>query len=252
MRYFFEICYNGTRYNGWQTQNNATGIQSVVEESLAKILRQEIKIVASGRTDTGVHCLQQFFHVDLPSGTDKEKLYLSINSMLPPDIVIPSIRQVVPDAHARYDAIERVYQYKIVRRKDPFKHGFAWHFFKPLDMKTMQVATALLVGTLDFQCFSKVKTDVNHFICNVKRADWTEDENELEFTVVANRFLRGMVRSMVGTLIDVGLGRTSVEDVRQILESRDRKEAGQNVPPYGLYLVKVNYPENIFLNNFDL
>jgi tRNA pseudouridine38-40 synthase len=252
MRCFFEVSYNGTKYNGWQSQPNATGIQAVIEDSLSKVLRASISITASGRTDTGVHCEQQFFHADLPDTADIERLVFQLNSILPADIAIPSIRPVAPDAHARFDAISRSYKYRIVMRKNPFTPGFAWFYFKPLDLRTMNQAAALLAGKHDFECFSKVKTDVSNFICDISEARWEQHGDRLEFTITANRFLRGMVRAIVGTLIDVGSGRTSLEEFRHILESRDRREAGQNVPPSGLYLVSVIYPSRIFLTEENL
>jgi tRNA pseudouridine38-40 synthase len=248
MRYFFEISYNGGNYNGWQSQNNAKGIQSVVEDCMSRISRTEIKITASGRTDTGVHCEQQFFHADMEE-IETDQFLFKLNAMLPSDIVIHSIRKVKPDAHARYDARERTYHYRMVLEKNAFTHGLAWYFFKSLDVQTMNAAAALLVGKHDFTSFSKVKTDVNHFVCDIKAAQWTGEKNRLEFTITANRFLRGMVRAIVGTLIDVGQGKTSEAEFSRIISSKDRKEAGQNVPPYGLYLSKVVYPETIFLND---
>jgi tRNA pseudouridine38-40 synthase len=248
MRYFFEIQYHGANYSGWQSQENAIGVQAVVEEALSKMFRTPIQIVGSGRTDAGVHCEQQFFHADIESPFEIQKYYQKINSFLPRDIAIPSIRKVTHEANARYDAIERVYQYRITLIKNPFLQGLAWHFFKPLDVQTMNDAAALLLGEQDFECFSKVKTDVNHFICDIKQAHWHVEESKLEFTIAANRFLRGMVRAIVGTLIDIGTGKTSVADFNNILHSRDRRKAGANVPAHGLYLVQVKYPEGIFLD----
>lgn len=247
MRYLFEIAYNGTNYNGWQSQNNATGVQTVVEEALSKLLRSEVKILGSGRTDTGVHCEQQFFHCDIETEFEPQNLVLRLNALLPKDISIYSFRKVKPKASARYDAYERTYQYRITRVKNPFREGLAWHYFKPADIKTMNKAAALLLGDQDFQCFSKVKTEVNHFRCDIKSASWKASGYEMEFTITANRFLRGMVRAIVGTLLDVGSGKISVSDFQEIIKSKDRKKAGQNVPPYGLYLTKVKYPNGIFV-----
>lgn len=248
MKFFFEIAYHGKNYAGWQNQANAIGIQSVIENALSQMFRTEVKIIGSGRTDTGVHCEQQFFHCEL----DKEEIeYASLiqklNSFLPRDIVVKDIRKVKPDANARFDALERTYHYRITRTKNPFMEGLAWHFFKPVDIQTMNNAAALLLGEHDFECFSKVHTDVNHFLCNIKKAQWKEEGQMLEFTVTANRFLRGMVRSIVGTLLDVGTGKTSMKEFQAIIQSRDRKKAGANVPPQGLYLTKVKYPPGIFV-----
>lgn len=247
MRYFFEIAYNGKNYAGWQSQANALGVQSVVEEALGKLFRIPVTIVGSGRTDAGVHCEQQFFHADIPREFDVENLVQRLNSFLPRDISIQSIRKVKPDASARHQAIERWYQYRITRRKDPFSEGLAWHYFKKLDIDKMNAAAAFLLGEHDFQSFSKVKTDVNHFICAIKRAEWKLEGDRLEFTIAANRFLRGMVRAIVGTLLDVGTGKTSLKEFDHIVHSKDRKKAGANVPPYGLYLTKVKYPFRVFI-----
>mgnify|MGYP002787555113 CR=1 FL=1 len=247
MRYFFEIAYNGMAFNGWQSQDNALGVQTVVEDALTKLFREPIKIVGSGRTDTGVHCEQQFFHTEISKEFDVPKYLQKINSFLPKEISIQSIRLVKPEVSARYDAIERMYQYRITRRKNPFTTNLALHYFKEVDVALMNKAATLLLGEHDFECFSKVKTDVNHFRCTITKAEWKEYGDKLEFTIAANRFLRGMVRSVVGTLLDVGTGKNSIKEFQHILSSRDRKKAGANVPPYGLYLVKVKYPTSIYM-----
>ena len=247
MRYFFEITYDGRKYHGWQSQANALGIQAVVEDALQKLLRIKVPVVGSGRTDTGVHCLQQFFHADIEKPFDHLLLVQRLNSLLPKDIAIRSIRKVKPDASARYAAVERTYVYRINRTKEPLQEGLSFYFFKPLDMPTLRRATSLLTRMHDFECFSKVKTDVDHFRCHVKDAYWAMKGNQLTFTITANRFLRGMVRAIVGTLLDTGTGKTSLEQFAAILKSGDRKKAGMNVPADGLYLAKVKYPSNIFI-----
>lgn len=247
MRYFFEVAYNGKDYAGWQSQANAVSVQSVLEEGLSKIFRVPIKIVGSGRTDTGVHCMQQYFHADIDKPVDTARITGKLNSYFPKGIAIHSVRPVKADAHARFSAVERSYEYHITTRKDPFLQGLALHHFKDVDVQTMNRAAALLVGEHDFECFSKVKTDVNHFLCEVKRAQWTDKDHKLVFHITANRFLRGMVRAVVGTLLDVGEGKTSVKQFQQIISSRNRAAAGANVPPYGLYLARVKYPAHIFL-----
>lgn len=246
MRFFFEIAYNGKNYAGWQSQANAVGVQAVVEDVLSKIFRKETKIVGSGRTDAGVHCEQQFFHVDIEKSFDQVLLIQQLNSFLPKDISIQSIRGTRTDASARYNATARTYRYRITSKKNPFLEGLAWHFFKTVDLDSMNEAAALLLGEHDFECFSKVKTDVNHFLCKVKKAEWRTEGDLMEFTITANRFLRGMVRSIVGTLLDVGVGKISLKDFQAIIHSKDRKKAGANVPPYGLFLTKVRYPSGIF------
>lgn len=248
MRYFFQISYNGLHYHGWQNQANAVGVQQVVENALSKLFRENISIVGSGRTDAGVHCAQQFFHVDIEKEFSPSNLQQRLNSFLPKDIAIQGIQRVKEDAHARYDAFERSYEYRITLAKDPLLIGLAYYFFKPLNMANMNRAAALLRGEHDFECFSKVKTDVNHFICDIKKAKWERNGNLLVFHITANRFLRGMVRAIVGTLLDVGTGKITLEDFEHILKSKDRKKAGMNAPPEGLYLIQVKYPQKIFLD----
>ena len=247
MRYFFEITYNGKNYSGWQSQLTGIGVQSVVEESLSKLCRQDVKIQGSGRTDTGVHCEQQFFHADIDMEFEPAALVQRMNSFLPLDIAIRSIRAVKSDISARHDAVERTYQYRITRKKNPLLIGLAWHYFKPVDIDRMNEAAAFLLGEHDYECFSKVKTQVNHFLCDIRKADWKQEGDLLIFTITANRFLRGMVRAIVGTLLNVGNGKTSMKEFQSIIQSRDRKKAGANVPPYALYLTKVKYPAGVFI-----
>lgn len=251
MRYFFEISYNGKNYHGWQVQPNAPSIQEKIEKALFTILRVPIPIVASGRTDTGVHCIKQYFHADIEKEFDHDKVLLQLNIFLPKDIAIRAILPVKPDASARYDAFERTYQYHITTIKDPLRVGIAYHYFKEVNVPTMNKAAALLCGTYDFQCFSKVNTDVNHFICTIKKARWNQKGDLLVFTITGNRFLRSMVRAIVGTLLDIGTGKTSVDELEKIIKSKDRKKAGMNAPPEGLYLVDVKYPRRIFLKTAD-
>jgi len=247
MRYFFEIAYKGANYKGWQTQHNAVTVQEIVEDALAKLTGIKTEITGSGRTDTGVHCEQQFFHADILKEIVLKDFQHRLNVLLPKDISIQSIRKVKPDASARFDAISRTYHYRITLAKNPLLEGLAMHYFKSADIPTMNKAAALLLGEHDFQCFSKVKTNVNHFLCNITKAKWTQKGDRLEFVITANRFLRGMVRAIVGTLLDVGADKLSVKDFQRIINSKDRRQAGQNVSPEGLYLTKVKYPSSIFL-----
>ncbi|MCU0419472.1 MAG: tRNA pseudouridine(38-40) synthase TruA [Cyclobacteriaceae bacterium] len=247
MRFFFEISYKGTHYHGWQNQDNAIGVQAVVEKALTTLLRKETPIVGSGRTDTGVHCRQQFFHADVEDPVVPTELLHKLNSFLPADIAIRSILPVLPTAHARYDARLRGYEYHITTVKDPMLVGLAYYFFRPLDLAKMNQAAQLLVGNHDFQSFSKVNTDVNHFLCELKTAYWERQGDRLIFFIEANRFLRGMVRALVGTLLEVGTGKITAADFGAIIASRDRKKAGMNAPPEGLYLVKVEYKDGIFV-----
>lgn len=247
MRYFFEIAYKGTNYKGWQTQHNAVTVQEVVEDALSKLTGTKIEIIGSGRTDTGVHCEQQFFHADIEKEIVLKDFQHRLNVLLPKDISIQSIQKVKANASARFDARSRTYQYRITLTKNPLLEGLALHYFKSASIPTMNKAAALLLGEHDFQCFSKVKTNVNHFLCDITQAEWKQKGDKLEFTITANRFLRGMVRAIVGTLLDVGTDKMSVKDFQTIINSKDRRKAGQNVPPEGLYLTKVKYPSSIFL-----
>lgn len=247
MRYFFQISYNGKKYHGWQSQPNVQGVQEIVEKGLSTLLRTAIPITGSGRTDTGVHCVKQYFHCDIEKEFVAEKLMINLNIFLPRDIAIHAIRAVKPDANARYDAYERTYKYHITRIKDPLRVGLAYYYFKDLDVALMNKAAELLQGSHDFECFSKVHTDVNHFICDLKKAKWNQTGSSLVFTITANRFLRGMVRAIIGTLLDVGTGKITVKEFQDILKSKDRKKAGMNVPAEGLYLMEVKYPKRIFL-----
>ena len=246
MRYFFEISYDGSNYNGWQNQANATGVQQVVEETLTKLLREKISIVGSGRTDTGVHCIQQYFHTDVSKEINAGDLLPRLNSFLPKDIAIRSVVKVKPDAHARYDARERSYEYHITTRKNPLLVGRAYYLFKPCDVALMNEAASRLIGKHDFTSFSKVKTDVNHFECAIQKASWKRKGDMMIFSISANRFLRGMVRAVVGTLLDVGSRKITVKEFHAIIKSKDRKKAGMNVPAEGLYLTSVKYPSGYF------
>lgn len=247
MRYFFEIAYKGANYKGWQTQHNAITVQEIVEHALTKLTGTKTEIIGSGRTDTGVHCEQQFFHADILKDIVLKDFQHRLNVLLPKDISIQSIRTVKPEVSARFDALSRTYHYRITLVKNPLLEGLAMHYFKSADIPAMNKAAALLLGEHDFQCFSKVKTNVNHFLCNITKAEWKQKGDQLEFVITANRFLRGMVRAIVGTLLDVGTNKISVKDFQQIINSKDRKRAGQNVSPEGLYLTKVKYPSSIFL-----
>ncbi len=248
MLFFFEISYHGKNYHGWQTQANSIGVQQVVEKALATVLRKKTPIVGSSRTDTGVHCAQQFFHADIEESFDPSRLRIRLNSVLPGDIAIGSIRSVKAGSHARYDARRRTYSYTLCRYKNPMLADRSYYFFKAVELKTLNRAASLVLGEHDFACFSKVKTDVNHFLCDIKGAHWTQKGNTIVFTVTANRFLRGMVRAMVGTMLDVGTGKITLKDFQTILRSKNRRSAGANVPAQGLVLVAVRYKAGVFVD----
>jgi len=246
MRYFLELAYRGTHYHGWQRQPNGLSVQEVIETALTTVLRQPISIVGSGRTDTGVHAGQQFAHfeTDLPL---PKHLLRSLNSLVSNDIAIYDCFPVHADDHARYTATYRYYQYSIIRRKDPFRDGLAYIFTLPLDVERMNQAAELLLNHTDFESFSKVKTDVKTFNCRIDFAYWLVEPNgNLTFHIKADRFLRGMVRAIVGTLLDVGQHRLSLTGFDQIIRNRDRKKAGRAAPADGLSLVEVGYPTSVF------
>ncbi|MBL3654573.1 tRNA pseudouridine(38-40) synthase TruA [Fulvivirga sediminis] len=244
MRYFFEISYHGKKYHGWQRQKNAISVQQVVEDAMSLILNQSIVITGSGRTDTGVHCKQQFFHADLEQEIDTGKLRYNLNSYLPEDISINAIFAVNEEAHARFTATSRSYEYYVSKQKNPFYHDMSFIFVKPMDITTMNQAASLLIGEHDFESFSKVKTDVNNFWCNITEAVWMDHEEYYVFHISANRFLRGMVRAIVGTLFLVGSGKLSINDFQQIINNKNRRDAGAAAPPQGLFLTRVVYPED--------
>jgi len=246
-RYFLEIAYKGTNYHGWQIQNNAHTIQKELENAISILLETPTGIMGSGRTDTGVHASQQFLHFDCKDELDHLEFIKRVNGILPKDIAVHNLRKVKNDAHARFDAVWRSYVYRITLRKDPFEQETAWLLYKSPDITKMNQAAKLLLSHEDFQCFSKVKTEVYTFNCKINEAFWEQNGQQLLFHITANRFLRGMVRAIVGTLIDVGTGKISIDDFRQILESRDRSKAKAAAPAQGLYLCRIIYPEEIFI-----
>lgn len=245
MRYFIELSYNGKAYHGWQNQPNAVTVQEVTENALSTLLNNEISLVGAGRTDAGVHANQMFAHFESDDQLDLKQLTYKLNSFLPKDIAVASIFEVKKDAHARFDAVSRGYIYKISKVKNPFVTDFAYQMQMPLDLEAMNKASMKLLGYKDFQCFSKSNTDVKTYYCDIKNAVWRDEGEILIFEIEADRFLRNMVRAIVGTLISVGLGKLKVDDIDRILESKDRSEAGYSVPAHGLYLTKVEYPESI-------
>ena len=246
MRYFIEFSYFGKAYHGWQRQPNAISVQQVLEEALSTLLRTTISMVGAGRTDTGVHARQMFAHFDTDTIADTGDLVHRLNSFLPSDISIRSIFEVKPDAHARFDALQRSYAYWVVQEKNPFYQDTAHYVHLPLDLKSMNESASFLLEHDDFECFSKSNTDVKTFICNVKEAVWVQENEKLVFKITADRFLRNMVRAIVGTLLDVGLGKIEVGQMHDILASKKRSEAGVSVPAKGLYLTEVLYPETIY------
>lgn len=224
-------------------------MQGVLNEALETSLQQEMSTYGSGRTDAGVHAVQQFVEMDVDVTFDKKKLLVSLNKLLPDDISVKAIHKVKENASARYDAVARTYNYQIIHYKDPFLKDLAYQYTKRPDVAMMNEAAKRMMQYHDFECFSKVKTEVDHFLCDIKDAFWEYRGEALVFEITANRFLRGMVRAVVGTLLDVGFHKTSLEEFTKIIESKDRKAAGMSAPANGLYLVSVKYPDQLFLEN---
>ncbi len=242
MRYFIHLAYNGTRFHGWQIQPNATSVQENLNKAFSVLLQTEINLMGAGRTDTGVHAREMYAHFDTDNSFDITTLVHKLNSFLPKDIVIYDIIPVHDDAHSRFDATKRTYEYHIHQFKNPFIDELSWYFHQPLDIDLMNQASQLLFNYTDFECFSKVNTDVNTFDCTIFEAYWKRGQNDqLVFTISANRFLRNMVRSIVGTLINLGLHKITLDDFTKIIESKSREKAGFSVPAHGLYLTKIEY-----------
>lgn len=241
-RYFFEISYFGKDYCGWQIQPDVPSVQETIEKELSKLhSNQEVKIVGCGRTDTGVHAQHYIFHTDIPNVENLEHFIFKLNKMLPESIAVHSMYEVSEDLHARFSAKRRTYRYFIHTEKNAFINDQSFYFSKELDLKRMNEAGKILLGTQDFTSLSKLHTDVKTNICSVDKASWTKTENSLMFEISADRFLRNMVRATVGTLLEVGLRKIQPEDMRVILAARDRQKAKVSVPGYGLFLWKIEY-----------
>ena len=247
-RFFLEFSYAGSAYHGWQRQPNALSVQEVLEKALEVLLKQQTPLTAAGRTDTGVHAKQMFAHFDAEIN-DVEQLIFRLNQFLPNDIAVIRIREVIPEAHARFDALSRTYEYHLNNLKSPFVQGMSYSLYKPLDVEQMNKAASILLGYKDFECFSKAHTDVKTFLCNITKAVWEKSETGLVFTITANRFLRNMVRAIVGTLIEVGLSKKNIQEMHTVIESKNRSLAGYSVPAEGLFLTHIEYPNSIYLEH---
>lgn len=246
-RFFIYFSYKGTAYHGWQIQPNGISVQEVLTKAMSTVLRTELDLVGAGRTDTGVHARMMVAHFDmekdLPTDFD---LVDKLNSFLPKDIAIAKIIEVPADAHARFDAISRRYEYHIVIKKDVFRTELAARLRNTLDFEAMNAAAQTLKEYRDFTSFSKLHTQVKTNNCVITRAEWAQQGDDWVFTIQADRFLRNMVRAIVGTLFEVGRGKMSVDEFRAIIEAKNRCEAGSSVPAQGLYLVYVEYPEKVY------
>jgi tRNA pseudouridine38-40 synthase len=245
-RYFISLGFDGTAYRGWQVQPGEQTIQGNLERALGQLLGEPIPVVGAGRTDTGVHARFFMAHFDTtrePEAIRTLQLVHKLNKVLPPDIAIQDIYPVDDSAHARFGAISRTYVYQICRRKDPFMLNKSWLFERTLNVGAMQQAAHLLLSYRDFSSFSKSNTQVGTYNCTISHAQWTREEHLLLFEIRADRFLRNMVRAIVGTLVEVGLGKIGTEDFAGIIKARDRSEAGYSAPGCGLFLTGIEYPE---------
>lgn len=242
MRYFIHLAYNGANYCGWQTQPELPTVQLTLEQALTTLLRHPTAIVGCGRTDTGVHASDFYAHFNATDEVDTRQLTFKLNSFLPDDIAIYEIFAVRDNAHARFDATARTYQYHVSDRRLPFKQGLYSRIYYHPNLELMNQGADLLMEYEDFTSFAKLHTQVKTNICHLSLAQWDEREDEWVFTIRSNRFLRNMVRSVTGTLLDVGRGKLSLDGLRQIIERKDRCAAGVSMPPQGLFLTRVDYP----------
>jgi tRNA pseudouridine38-40 synthase len=241
-----ELAYFGKAYHGWQRQPEAISVQQVVEEALQTLLQKKIEITGAGRTDSGVHAKQLYAHVDL-SEEPGSNFAFRINALLPRDIALLSVKKVTLDAHARFDAISRSYEYHIVRSKDVFSIDTAYWVKKELDVEAMNRAAKMLLEYRNFKCFSRSRTDVKTYNCDIEHAFWETKDSGLVFHIKADRFLRNMVRAIVGTMLDIGMGKMKTDDLHEVIRSESRSEAGASVPAHGLFLTRIEYPQTIFI-----
>ena len=248
MRYFIYLEFDGTAYSGWQIQPHSPSVQQTLEESLALFLRTKVSVTGAGRTDAGVHAAQMVAHFDLDEPQDCAWMLSKLNGILPADIAVHSIVPVKPDAHARFDATARTYKYYVTPGKTAFNRSYSWYLPNKPDFDLMNKAAELLISTVDFTSFSKLHTDTKTNDCHVTEARWTSlDDGRWVFTITADRFLRNMVRAIVGTLMDVGRHKLTIDGFRQIIENKDRCSAGDSAPAQGLFLHKIVYPDNLFM-----
>ena len=243
-----DLSYDGTNYHGWQNQPNAISVQSSIEKALSLLTKIDTQIFGAGRTDSGVHAIKMCAHFDSNLTVDLSKLIYDLNSFLPKDISINDIYEVNDDSHARFDAISRVYNYKISLNKDVFNINRSYFINNVIDVDLMNQACAILKSHTNFKCFSKSKTDVKTYNCKIVNAQWVFKHGKLVFTIKANRFLRNMVRAIVGTMIQVGLKKISLDYFQEILISQDRTKAGPSAPAHALYLSNIEYPKEIRSN----
>ena len=245
MRYFIELSYNGGAYHGWQRQPNSVTVQQTIENALSMLLGDSIEITGAGRTDTGVHAEQMYAHFDFENTIDTGDLTYRLNAFLPKDIAVKHIQPVPDDAHARFDAERRTYRYDVVDEKDVFRASTALYYKPALDIELMNRSSASLLDYEDFECFAKAHSDVKTYNCKLYEASWERKGHVLSFTISADRFLRNMVRAVVGTLLEIGSGKRADSDLSDIIASKNRSEAGASAPAHGLFLQNIVYPKSI-------
>ncbi|HET6723710.1 MAG TPA: tRNA pseudouridine(38-40) synthase TruA [Chitinophagaceae bacterium] len=245
MRYFLEVAYKGTNYSGFQSQKNANTIQAEIQKAFKTILKKELELTGSSRTDAGVHAYQNYFHFDVERELSPQLLY-NLNAILPDDIAIRNLRKVKQDDHCRFDAISREYKYHIYQRKNPFLTDKAFYFPYKLDFDLMQRAASMVPEYADFTSFSKRNTQVKSFVCDIKESKWLVHDERLIYHVKANRFLRGMVRALTATMLKVGRGKIDLSGFKNIIEAKDCTLANFAVPAHGLFLTEVCFPEKYF------
>ncbi len=247
-RYFLELCYDGATFGGFQIQNNVDTIQGAVQAAMKTLYREDIELTGASRTDAGVHALQNFFHFDTDIAITQKQVY-NLNAILPNTIVIKAIYEVPPTAHCRFDATTRSYIYKLHTQKDPFLEGRSWYYPFPIDFNLLNQATQTLLNFTHYESFSKKNTSVNTFECSVSKALWQVEGTNLYFHIDSNRFLSGMIRGLVGTLLQVGRGQITVEEWMDIVASNNEQRVDFSTPAYGLYLSAIQYPD--FLKKID-
>lgn len=245
MKYFLELAYDGSAFHGWQRQKNASSVQESIETALSTVLREEISVMGCGRTDTGVHARQFFLHFELNRDLGDLDLVYKLNSLLPQSIAISDLHEVTEDAHARFSATSRSYEYQIIHKKDPFLHDYAWYLQSELDIPLMRKGAEKLIGEKDFRAFCKQADEKEHHMCKLTELE-IKDDKVITIRISANRFLRNMVRAIVGTLVELGQKKISLLDIDEILETRERSSAGVSAPAKGLFLTNIVYPQSLF------
>ncbi len=248
-RYFIQLSYDGSAFHGWQLQDNAPTVQQFMNEGLSALFKSEVNVTGCGRTDTGVHARNFYAHFNLEtelSDLEQADLIFKLNRFLPKEIAVQSIKQVKPEAHARFDPLSRTYKYFIHREKDPFLENCSYYLYGLLDVDLMNEAAKVMMDFTDFSSFSKLHTQTKTNNCKITQAFWEEKEHQLIFTITADRFLRNMVRAIVGTLLEIGQHKITVEDFKKVIENKNRSEAGYSVPAKALFLEEVEYPKSIY------